>query len=321
MVTLVNPANGSRLRREGGHLIDAEGTRFPIVRDIPRFGLENNYTASFGRQWNIFKKTQIDRPEQGYGPSERRFFATTEWQPKHLEGLNVLEVGSGAGRFSRVILHHTKAHLWSVDYSEAVDANLENNGAVAPDRFHLFQASIYEMPFADESFDKIFCLGVLQHTPDFEASVRALVKKARKGGEIAVDFYPIKGFWTKLHSKYILRPITKRLPHQRLLSLIEKNADWMIKLVTGLNRVGLGALGRFVPVCDIQRTLPRGLSPAELREWVVLDTFDMLSPQYDNPQRVGDVAAMFRRAGATVTFAGFVQIENAFSAVVRAVRN
>jgi SAM-dependent methyltransferase len=220
-----------------------------------------------------------------------------------------------------VVLERTEAHLWSVDYSAAVDANRETNGAVAPDRFHLFQASIYEMPFADESFDKIFCLGVLQHTLDFEASVRALVKKARKGGEIAVDFYPINGFWTKLHSKYILRPITKRLPHQRLLSLIEKNADWMIKLVTGLNRVGLGALGRFVPVCDIQRTLPRGLSPAELREWVVLDTFDMLSPQYDNPQRIADVAAMFRRAGATVTFAGFVQIENALSAVVRAVRN
>ena len=73
------------------------------------------------------------------------------------------------------------------------------------------------MPFPDGSFDKVFCLGVLQHTPDFEASVRALVVKARPGGEIVVDFYPIRGWWTKLNAKYLLRPLTKRMSHDRLL--------------------------------------------------------------------------------------------------------
>jgi len=33
---------------------------------------------------------------------------------------------------------------------------------------HLFQASIYELPFAPRQFDKVFCFGVLQHTPDFK---------------------------------------------------------------------------------------------------------------------------------------------------------
>ena len=55
-----------------------------------------------------------------------------------------------------------------------------------PERFHLFQASIYEMPFPDNSFHKVFCLGVLQHTPDFEQSIQSLVQKAKTGGEIVV---------------------------------------------------------------------------------------------------------------------------------------
>ena len=321
MVLLISPASGAPLHRDGDVLADPSGNSFPVVGGIPRFCPEDNYTQNFGKQWNLFSETQIDRPDSGQHLSERRFFATTAWCGDDLEGLDILEVGSGAGRFSRTVLERTGATLWSVDYSNAVEANLANNGNIAPDRFHLFQASIYELPFPNDSFDKVFCMGVLQHTPDFEASVRSLVEKAKKGGEIAVDFYPIKGFWTKIHAKYLLRPLTKRMSHERLLALIDKNADWMIKLTLVLQHSPLKALSRFLPICDIDRTLPKELSPKELREWVVLDTFDMFSPAYDNPQRIADVAAMFQRAGASVTFADFVHFENSSAAVVRAVKN
>ena len=42
--------------------------------------------------------------------------------------------------------------------------------------------------------------------------------------------------------------------------------------------------------------LPHDLPAEQQREWAVLDTFDMFSPEHDHPQRIGDVAAMFRRA-------------------------
>ena len=53
---------------------------------------------------------------------------------------------------------------------------------------------------------------------------------------------------------------------------------------------------------------------------MVLDTFDMLSPEYDNPQRISTVAKMFERSGADVTFAGFVDNGTGRAAVVRAVK-
>lgn len=319
-VRVINPATGQALEHGGDRLADASGNSFPIVAGVPRICPKSNYSDNFGKQWNLFRTTQIDREADGLRASEERFFAETGWPRDGLEGEDVLEVGSGAGRFSRVVLARTRARLWSVDYSSAVEANLANNQDVADGRFQLFQASIYEMPFPDDSFDKVFCLGVLQHTPDFAESVRALVAKARPGGEIVVDFYPIRGWWTKLHAKYLLRPLTRRMSHERLLRLIERNVGWMIAASKMLDRIGLHELTRFIPVCDIRATIPEGLTPAERREWVVLDTFDMFSPEYDNPQRVDRVAAMFENAGARVAFAGFVPTAGGMSAVVRAVK-
>ncbi len=317
-IGLINPSNGEKLERSGNYFVSRSGSSFPIIRGVLRIAQAKNYTENFGMQWNKFSKTQIDRDLLDI--SEKRFFAETRWDRNSLDGQNILEVGSGAGRFSKVVLDHTQAVLWSVDYSDAVTANYINNSAIAPERFHLFQASIYELPFSNDSFDKVFCMGVLQHTPDFEASVKALIDKARPGGEIVVDFYPINGWWTKLNAKYLLRPFTKRLSHERLMKFIEDNIDWLMKLEQGLHRVGLGVLARFLPIVDIHGTLPKDLSAAEKREWAILDTFDMFSPEYDNPQRIDDVAAMFARHGARVTFAGFEYIEGASAAVVRGIK-
>ena len=316
MTAFVDPHSFAALSPDGEALVSPTGTRYPIINHIPRFCEAENYASNFGKQWNIFDTTQIDGVGVKDNISERRFFAETGWSPEQLAGQDILEVGSGAGRFSRVLLERTTANLYSVDYSSAVDANWNLNGGIAPGRFRLAQASIYDMPFPDDRFDKVLCLGVLQHTPDFEASIRALVAKARPGAEIVVDFYPVRGWWTKVHAKYLLRPWTRRMDHDRLLQLIDRNADWMIKASNAMTRLGLGFLTRFLPLVD-QRTLPNSMSKAERRETTLLDTFDMFSPQFDNPQRIAAVAAMFERANAEVRFAGYVDAIGQ-AAVVRA---
>ena len=321
MVQIVNPKNGLLLARFNDYLSDSAGNRFAIHRGVPRIAEGSNYSENFGVQWNKFGGTQLDRENEGLNLSCRRFFAETQWDCEELSGQDILEVGSGAGRFSRVILERTKGRLYSIDYSDAVTANIKNNGHIAPERFHLFQASIYEMPFPDSSFDKVFCLGVLQHTPNFDASIKALVGKAKPGGQIVVDFYPIKGWWTKISAKYILRPLTKRMPHARLLRIIERNIDWLLRAHFFLHGLGLGVLARFLPVCNAKESFPKLLSNAELRQWAILDTFDQYSPQHDHPQRIRNVMKMFERHGARVTFAGFVPIGDGMSgAVVRAVK-
>jgi SAM-dependent methyltransferase len=175
------------------------------------------------------------------------------------------------------------------------------------------------MPFPDGTFDRAFCLGVLQHTPDFGKSVRSIIRKVKIGGAIVVDFYPVTGFWTKLHAKYLLRPATKRLPKTRLLRLIERTATPLGKFARGLRSAGFGILTRFVPVAD-DRGFPRDLSPEEYRDWLVLDTFDWYSPEFDQPQRVATVRRMFESHGAEVTFAGMLPGPGSAGAIVRGIR-
>src|SRR5690349_24396489 len=88
-----------------------------IVNGIPRYGNVDNYSESFGFQWNRFAATQL------HAHSSERLWRETGWIPAELDGLDILEAGSGAGRFSRAILNETNANLYPFDYSTAVDAN------------------------------------------------------------------------------------------------------------------------------------------------------------------------------------------------------
>lgn len=321
MVNIINPFTIKPLQRIADVLKDDEGNAFPVINGVPRFVPEHNYTDNFGFQWNKFQKTQIDRETKNASFSKERFFTATNWDKEDLTGKDVLEAGSGAGRFTQIVLDHTKANLYSIDYSDAVSANYRNN-AHHGDRLKLFQASIYDMPFPNNSFDKVFCFGVLQHTPDFKKSIQCLVDKAKPGGEVVVDFYPIKGWYTKISAKYFLRPFTKKMSHEKLLHKIERNADGLIRTYRFLDKLGLAMVAhRFLPMADINRTMPANLSKEALREWVILDTFDMFSPEYDNPQRVGTVKKWMEEAGTEITFAGFLTYANNISvAVVRGIK-
>jgi ubiquinone/menaquinone biosynthesis C-methylase UbiE len=294
-IQLINPVNNLILDETESGLKDNAGNFIPKDNGVFRFVQSSGYTGNFGFQWKIFKRTQLDK-FNGTQFSKDRFFAVTNWEKEDLEGKNVLEAGCGAGRFTQIVLDYTKANLYSFDFSEAVDANMENNGPHP--RLKLFQASIYEMPFTDNSFDKIFCLGVLQHTPDIVKSIESLYNKLKPGGEIVIDFYPYNGFWTKLHAKYLFRPFLRGKNNQQLLGLIEKNADWMIALTKLFNRIKIGKLvNRFIPICDIESTHPDNLSKEEQHEWAVLDTFDMFSPEYDQPQKKSDIKKYFIEVG------------------------
>ena len=309
-IPFINPHNQAILTPVGEFLQDdTVGKQFPVVQEIPRFVEASNYTENFGFQWNNFTQTQIDRFSNTHNQSKERFFTVTGWDKQDLTGQNILEVGSGAGRFSQVVLDYTKANLYSVDYSNAVEANWRNNGH-HHERFRLAQASVYELPFPKKSFDKVFCFGVLQHTPDFKKSVQCLTEMVKPGGELIVDFYPIRGWWTKIHAKYIFRPFTKRMTHQKLLKRIERNANWLIGASQFFNKVGVGKLtNRFLPICDIKSTLPPHLTREQRREWVILDTFDMFSPEYDHPQRLSTVKGWFEEFGMQDVWSGFINYE------------
>lgn len=320
-MTVMNPPPEERLLNTSEMWKDHKGNAYPMRNGVIRIVSSEDYTDNFGFQWNRFEKVQLDRDSKAMQCSKLRFFSETGWDKEDLTGKNVLEVGCGAGRFSKVVLEHTRANLFSLDLSNAVEANYRNNFQFGK-RLKIFQADIYEMPFADESFDKVFCLGVLQHTPDFKKSIFSLASKVKPGGELVIDFYPVTGWWTKIHSKYLLRPFTRKMSHEKLLKRIENNVGWMMKLYFFFDKIKLGKIfNRFIPIPDIRHSIPAGLNKEELREWVILDTFDMFSPRYDKPRKISLVKKWVEEAGLKVNFAGFVHYANARAAVIKATRS
>jgi 2-polyprenyl-3-methyl-5-hydroxy-6-metoxy-1,4-benzoquinol methylase len=265
---------------ESGRLqCDACEAHYPIVRYIPRFVSQDNYASSFGFQWNRFRQTQLDS-YTGTSISRDRFLRQTGWSPAALSGAAVLDAGCGAGRFTEVALS-MGAQVFAFDYSVAVDACREN--FASHPNLHLLQADIYALPLQYERFDFVYCLGVLQNTPDPQKACLALPPHLKPGGQLAVDVYPRR--WVDLlHPKYCLRPITKRVPCTSLFQALEWGVPKLLRLSQASRHVpAVGPLlRRLVPVANYEGIYP--LNERQQYEWAVLDTFDWLSPSYDKPQ-------------------------------------
>jgi 2-polyprenyl-3-methyl-5-hydroxy-6-metoxy-1,4-benzoquinol methylase len=298
-----HPKNGAKLeviaeeKRDGkivtGYL-EGGGDRFPIVNGVARFCPPENYTQNFGYQWEHFSQTQLDSRSRWNRWSETRLFKETKW-PREMKSERILEAGSGMGRFTE-ILARTGAEIHSFDFSSAIDANFNNNSSSPNVTFA--QADLYSPPYERRTFDKVLCLGVIQHCPKPEAAFRSLVEFLKPGGQIVIDVYRLS-FKSIFMGKYYLRPFTKRLSPSAQHAFVKRHMAWSYPF-TGLihRRLGLRpgyyasmllGLADFRGVQDIASDFARELSE--------LDTLDMLGPRYDRPQLVRTVRRWFERAG------------------------
>ena len=264
------------------------GAGYPVRGGIARFVPPENYSKSFGLQWNRHRQTQLDS-FVGKPISERRLFETTGW-PREMRGARILEAGSGAGRFTEVLCH-TGATVYSFDYSSAVEANALNNGANP--NLRLFQADILAIPLPHDGFDHVLCLGVLQHTADPEQSFLSLARHVKPGGDLVIDVYR-RSLAARLQWKYVLRPLTRAMDPDRLQKIVDQLVPPLVAPTRWLRHVAGRAGARLSPIVEYSHL---GLTPEQNLQWALLDTFDMYAPAFDRPQTAGDVRRWFGEAG------------------------
>lgn len=253
--------------------------QYEIRNNIPRFVPPSNYTDNFGFQWNKFAMTQLDS-FSGQPITFNRFWKATGWNPEEMKGKWVLDAGCGSGRFAEIVLK-TGANVIALDYSNAVDACYEN--LKQNENLLVVQGDIYNLPFERSSFDYVYSLGVLQHTPDVKKSFDCLVEMLKVNGKYCVDFYE-KSWYSFLLPKYILRPVTKNLPEEKLFNFLNQITPCLLNLSIAIKKIPLlgKILYRLIPVANYHGVLP--LNEEQLKAWALLDTFDWLSPSFDNPQ-------------------------------------
>lgn len=300
LTCLHDPANGGRLVAEGDSMNSECGHSYPIVRGIPRFVDTENYSEGFGAQWNMFPKTQLDS-FTGLDLSEARLERCLRQNLTNLKGKKVLEAGSGAGRFTEILLKYG-ALLHSFDYSNAVEANAKNNGD--HENLVLVQADIRKIPFAKANYDYVICLGVLQHTPNPEESIKCLWEMVSPGGALVIDHYPWK--WRVVlpppfgGSEVIYRQLILRLPKNIRFKFVKAVTDfffpwhWRFRDSLFMQRI----LRRISPVHFYYPDLK--LRDRQMHyEWSLLDTHDATTDFYKHRRRPDQIRNFLKDMGAT----------------------
>jgi len=243
---------------------------------------DDGYASNFGLQWTLFSTTQFD-DKVGLPLSRDRLLQTTGWTAESLAGELVLEVGAGAGRFTRELLR-MGARVIAVDLSSAIDVNVRENSSLGD--LVGVQASVYDLPLEKGSFPVVLCLGVLQHTPNPRKSLEEIWDFVAPGGQLVLDVYAVARRPSPYFlPKYLWRPVTRRMRPDSLLRLVRWYVPKYLPFDTRLKAFPGGTeLAGLLPIpCFNHVTLP--LTDEQREEWAVLDTFDALGARFDRPAR------------------------------------
>ena len=185
-----------------GYLVDSTGRRlYPIVEGVVRIAEEDPFYLSwfprrqkiqhnryqsessvsfFEFEWTLFPHVNNEKE------LHHRCFDRYKIKKKDIKGKLLLDAGCGAGTESEFFLQQG-AKVVSVDLSGAIN--------VAAKRLYQFKnwiglkADITQLPFPDETFEYVYCEGVIQHTHSSQKTINELVRVTKKGGHLAVWHY------------------------------------------------------------------------------------------------------------------------------------
>jgi SAM-dependent methyltransferase len=259
------------------------GRQYPLINGVVRFVSAQEYAGSFGFQWKLYSRTQLD--DATSQRSENAFRRRTGFRPEDLKGKLVLDVGCGMGRFAEVATRWG-ARVVGVDLSLASEMAARN---LADRSATIFQADVFKLPFAPASFDYIYSIGVLHHTPDCAQAFKVLPPLLKPGGRIAVWLYSAYNPWYRMSDVY--RKVTRRMAPETLHRLCRVVIP-LYGIHQGLKRIPF--VGK--PASSVLAwALPMSHHPEAT--WRVLDTFDWYSPWYQSKHTYEEVFRWFEDCG------------------------
>jgi len=269
--------------RENELVCSGCGRKYPCVDGVFRFVDAQQYTGSFGFQWHVHARTQLDTHENKR--SENDFRERTGFRPQDLAGKLVLDVGCGMGRFADIATRWG-AHVVGIDLSLAAEVAARN---LADREATIFQADVFQLPFAPESFDFIYSIGVLHHTPDCERAFKSLPGLLKPGGRIAIWLYSAYNKWYRMSDVY--RKVTRRMSPGTLHALCYGvvplyGIHQVLRKIPLVGRPASGALRYAIPMAFHRD-----------RTWRILDTFDWYSPWYQSKHTYEEVFRWFESCG------------------------
>lgn len=147
--------------------------------------MTSSVASFFSDQANAYADVYEENTIYGYFLRRRRdlTFPIIDQEPT----TSLLDVGCGAGTYASRCLERGLSYV-GVDLSPAM---IDFCRARNRNRNVAFEVGdVLKLPFADEQFDAILCLGVLEYVPraDHEAALTELIRVAKHGQRIIFSF-------------------------------------------------------------------------------------------------------------------------------------
>ncbi len=226
-------------------------------------------------------------------PEEDRvtFFNRTGLAPDDLAGAVVLDAGCGMGRYLRVAASAGAVVVPLGQQARSTRAARELTADLA-DRVLVLRGDLLRPPLAEGSFDLIYSIGVLDHTPDPRRAFLALARLLKPSGRIAIWVYqkerPILERIIGVH-----RSVSTRLPLGVVLGLSRAMAP-----VGAIKRRLMASRNRVVARLGVALNLATiGVSMHPDAEVRVCDTLDWYAPKYMSRHTFDEVVGWFAEAG------------------------
>lgn len=278
-----------------GALVANDGTRYPIVRGVPRFVETSSYAASFGVEWSRWARAQFEAENAGRpmaGHTTRMWEEVTGLYAPDLAGQTVVEFGCGPGRFLDVV-RRRGGRAVGLELSSAADL-ARANFADDPDTL-IVQGDVLQPPFRPGAFSAGYSIGVLHHTPDPPGGLAALVRAVRPGGWVACCVYPRGEF-------YDYRSVARvRALQLRLRPLVGYRFAlayaWASAHLIGPALFRARPVPRLRPL--VERIAADWLPVLSLPDptWAMLDIFDAITPEIASTHDQAELLSWFASAG------------------------
>lgn len=267
----------------------AELGDYSLPHDTPREG-EIGVQETFTDEWNLLHEDELSF---GYTHDElvalnrRVWLRWLDQLPAAERPSEILEVGCGGGAETLALQELTGAEdIFAIDLNFSLLSRSEELRDLPGVTFVV--ASLFDLPFAQESFDLVYCEGVLHHTYSTAEAFAAIAPKVRLGGHQFIWVYGLEDNHIRGVSRFkqrrhqfieaVVRPVVSRLPGPV--------RDAFFKSVTSVWHLRQRQLARH------KDKWQRASTEHHLRDW--------LSPRYAHRHGYNEVIEWFEASGMEV---------------------
>jgi 2-polyprenyl-3-methyl-5-hydroxy-6-metoxy-1,4-benzoquinol methylase/uncharacterized protein YbaR (Trm112 family) len=243
---------------------------------------------SFSREWKLFD--YAGDKTWGWTLQERKqiFLSDMGLTVDQVRGKFLLDAGCGNGTLTAA-LSDLGLRVVGIDLNDGlgnINRRRDRHAQSQWQNVQYLQANLFEPPIKPESFDLIYCSGVLHHTPSTEQSFVRLVPLVKKGGRLYVWVYGKRSLPVR-----VFMESGRQLKRAMSLSSLLK----VCRLIAPFYKAGTETLNR----TGVMKFRSRSV-----RE-ITLDLFDCFAPRYNHCHGENEVQSWFRAAGLTnVTISG-----------------